>query len=524
MKLLLFVVFCVLGCLAIPRHASVYYNQGVWSINEGKDDNAVAWCRFSPSMNETGWDVIEVVSNSSYSDNLQAYGSGFLEAGLTTTSIWNSWLSYGPGLNISTDVHEFIMNTDNWVRTQAKISTEDYWQQVSLVLNQFDGMVDGYNQYCLPSQRLTYFQYLLYNLNFEIGDIFTAVGAQTGKDIPLPAQYNMKSHCSSLVKPTTDGQTLFAAHDTWSGYSSMLRTYKHYTFPFAQQATQSISVSFSSYPGNLYSGDDFYITSSNLVVMETTNEVMNRTLYKLYATTETVPYWIRITVANRMASSGEEWSAIFAQYNSGTYNNQWIIVDNKVFTPGVPIQKGTLWICEQIPGYVVSADKSDTLVSQGYWASYNIPYFPLIYNMSGYPAFYQKFGNEFSHNECARAKIFRRDQHNVVDMPTMKTIMRYNEYQLDTLSLQDACRGISARCDLNVPWIQNSLNGFAAFGAIDAKITNNVLATQRTAQAVSGPSWDSQPVFAWTKMWADVPSFGQPRVFDFQFQNMKPSM
>jgi hypothetical protein len=54
----------------------------------------------------------------------------------------------------------------------------------------------------------------------------------------------------------------------------------------------------------------------------------------------------------------------------------------------------------------------------------------------------------------------------------MKRIMRYNDYQNDELSLQDACRGISARCDLNVPWnSENSLNGFVPFGGIDAKVT-----------------------------------------------------
>ncbi len=32
------------------------------------------------------------------------------------------------------------------------------------------------------------------------------------------------------------------------------------------------------------------------------------------------------------------------------YNNQWMVVDYKLFTPNQPIQDNTLWILEQIPG------------------------------------------------------------------------------------------------------------------------------------------------------------------------------
>ena len=47
-----------------------------------------------------------------------------------------------------------------------------------------------------------------------------------------------------------------------------------------------------------------------------------------------VPEWIRIIVSNRLASSGQEWIDKFFIYNDGTYNNQWMIVDFKQFTPG----------------------------------------------------------------------------------------------------------------------------------------------------------------------------------------------
>jgi len=241
-----------------------------------------------------------------------------------------------------------------------------------------------------------------------------------------------------------------------------------------------------------------------------------------YISEKTVPEWIRIVLANRMASSGAEWVSVFGMYNSGTYNNQWQVVDYKMFTPGSPIQPGTLWIAEQIPGFLVSADKSDVLKIQGFWPSYNIPYFPKVYNMSGYLPYYQKYGNSYSYSECARAQIFRRDVPKVETMDDMRKIMRYNEYQTDPLSLKDACRSISARCDLNTPWAANTLNDYTAFGAIDSKITNHEMVPKLENIAVSGPTWDSQPPFAWTQQWAGVPHWGQATIFTFDFVPMSP--
>jgi len=313
-----------------------------------------------------------------------------------------------------------------------------------------------------------------------------------------------------------------AGHVTWSGYSSMLRLYKHYTFNFNAPSTVSSTVSFSSFPGTIPSGDDFFITSSNLVVLETTNSVFNLSLYKM-TTIETVPYWIRVVVANRMSNNGSQWANIFGLFNSGTYNNQWIVVDMKLYNAGKPLQPGTLTIAEQIPGYLISSDETNYLIETGYWSSYNIPFFDEVYDLSGYNAMYEKYGNAFSWSECARAKIFRRDQGNVTNFDDFKKQLRYNDYQNDPLSLQDACRGISARCDLNTPWTENTLNGFSAFGAIDGKMTDSDKSKRMESKAISGPTWDSQPPFAWTEQWKYVPHYGQPKLFAFEFETMKPT-
>jgi len=323
------------------------------------------------------------------------------------------------------------------------------------------------------------------------------------------------------VRLSDNGQELHASHVTWDTFNSMLRIYKHYDFPFSSAPVTGVS--FSSYPGCLPSGDDFYITTSNLVIMETTNEIFNRSLYTNYTTSHTVPYWIRVLVANRVALNGQTWADTFAMYNSGTYNNQWQVVDYKQFTPGATPANGTLWILEQVPGFVVAQDQTDYLISNGYWGSYNIPYYPFIYNVSGYFPYYEEFGNSFSWSECARAQIFRRDVGGVQTIDDMKHIMRYNQYQTDPLSLQDACKGISARCDLNPPWVNRSLNVYDAFGATDAKITTNTMVPSRVAVVVAGPTWDAQPPFAWTKQWTPtnvVP--GQPTVFAFDWISTVP--
>lgn len=61
----------------------------------------------------------------------------------------------------------------------------------------------------------------------------------------------------------------------------------------------------------------------------------------------------------------------------------------------------------------------------GYWPSYNVPFYEEVYNMSGYPD-KAKLSTDFTYQLAPRAKIFRRDEGKVVDMESLKNIMRYN--------------------------------------------------------------------------------------------------
>jgi hypothetical protein len=60
-------------------------------------------------------------------------------------------------------------------------------------------------------------------------------------------------------------------------------------------------------------------------------------------------------VANRLAANGRQWTELFSQYNSGTYNNQWMITDYNLYHKGMSkLAPDTIWIAEQTPGMVKS--------------------------------------------------------------------------------------------------------------------------------------------------------------------------
>lgn len=59
-------------------------------------------------------------------------------------------------------------------------------------------------------------------------------------------------------------------------------------------------------------------------------------------------YYIILIINN--LRTAKEWINIFKRYNSGTYNNQWTVVDYKLFQPGKELPtNGLIWILEQLP-------------------------------------------------------------------------------------------------------------------------------------------------------------------------------
>jgi hypothetical protein len=82
------------------------------------------------------------------------------------------------------------------------------------------------------------------------------------------------------------------------------------------------------------------------------------------------------------------------------------------------------------------------------------------------PALAAKHGVQFTYSMAARGQIFRRDAGGVVDLSSLRAIMRSNDYKNDPVSHGNPMRAICSRNDLNP--------GGVPEGCYDTKVTVSV--------------------------------------------------
>uniref|UniRef100_A0A0K0CWA5 Phospholipase B-like n=1 Tax=Angiostrongylus cantonensis TaxID=6313 RepID=A0A0K0CWA5_ANGCA len=381
------------------------------------------------------------------------------------------------------DLNDYLMQNYLWMQQNiASYPSNRYWIQVNMTLNQLLGMIDGYEGTLGRSwavEELVAHPLYLIQLAGDIED--------------LAAKFGRPETPAFQLLP--DFSDIYFSHVTWASYSSMLRMQKRYTFATNDPGH---SYSFSGYPGSISSVDDFVLTASRLAILETTISNYNERLYK-YVTPASVLCWVRAQVAHRTSSSGLQWAKVFSRFNSGTYNNQWNVLDYKMFKRNRRDHPshGLLHVLEQLPNHTAHADMTHALFRNTYWPSYNSPY-----------------------DKTPRALIFQRDHGSVVDMDSMIRLMRSNNYTKDPLSKCEcdppysAENAISCRSDLNPP---NGTYPFPALGhrdhgATDMKVTNSQLIESLSFTAIAGPTHDPTPVFDWSAstLAHSVPHNGQP--------------
>ena len=254
-----------------------------------------------------------------------------------------------------------------------------------------------------------------------------------------------------MFKLKNDLSDIYFGHNTWDSVTITIRMIKEYNFNFNNRWVRSKNIIFSSYPATLSSMDDFYINSHGLISIETTNALYNDSLYK-FVNPNSLFAQERAMICNRISNSSKEWAENYIKYNSGTYNNQYMILDkNKINLVNKSIEQDAFYIVETFPGIGKVNNVTDVL-KFGYWSSYNIPYDHELYNISGIKDLISKNSSKIStldYDINARAKIFRRDHHTSDSLEGFKKLLRYNNYKNDPYSEGNPALSISSRADLN---------------------------------------------------------------------------
>ena len=531
---------------------NIYYihSSNEFIYKEGPyDPNSVVYASYEPTYEETGWDylTIETYNGSDYRylDEIKSYAMGYIEGILTYKRIYYSYINlnhykyYKNDSKMYNNTYEFFRENLNFMKYNSlKYKDNDsYWNEVYNLYKQMIGLYEGYNLMANDEEKidLISFQNII-----SLGDIDEI---EYWKNISNRPNYKnmtleqikkytlLHNHCTSLIKILPDFSDIFFGHNTWTGYNKLIRIFKEYKFvPNPNNDFPGKIILMSSYPGAINSQDDFYITSADLYITETTNNVFNETLFD-FLNPNTLMCWIRTMVANRLSNSGKEWVNTFKKYNSGTYNNQFQILDmKKIDLNNQKVEDSdVLWIIEQLPNYTEEHDVTQIL-KYGYWPSYNVPYSKYIFEYSGYKEYIEKFPelfNIYDYNNCGRAKIIRRDNYKIKDIESFQTFLRYNDFKNDNFSDGDACNSIACRSDLYED------KNIECFGATDAKFTSlKNFKENGFIYIISGPTNDQQKIFDWNDTFCNKNEslkekwayYGQINKYNFDWQIYKSKL
>ncbi|CAL1534213.1 unnamed protein product [Lymnaea stagnalis] len=496
-------------------------------------NKATAVGTFNDAILSTGWGILDISAGNvpvkGQTDADIMFAAGFVEGVLTAEqmeyqfiNLFDTFFPTPVDENLLKELDQWFIKQRHWADNMIKSYPDNpFWRHASYIFAQLDGLLAGYKSTLSKSNvTLDLFALNFLNANGDLFDLLKVLKPSSIQDWRRFSQQEARNyfystgHCSVLIKLLPGFENLFMSHSSWFVYAATNRIYKHYNLNVSDSATASRKISFSSYPGYLESLDDFYHLGSGMAMLQTTNNIFNSSLYE-YVSPQSLLAWQRVRIANMMARSGKEWTDVVAKYNSGTYNNQYMVIDLKLIKLGQPLPDNTIWVAEQIPGLVVAEDLTPILRA-GYFPSYNIPFFEEIFNKSGYPEYVKVHGTEFSYQLAPRAKIFRRDQSKVKDMKSMKAVMRSNDYKNDTYSGGSAWGAICARGDLvdEAP---------SASGCYDTKVSDFKMALKFQADIINGPTVDSGlSPFSWTGDFASLSHVGLPQTYNFTFIQTKP--
>ncbi|KAK7254043.1 phospholipase B domain containing protein [Aureococcus anophagefferens] len=546
------------GAQTPPRWGATRGAGGGWRVApaSGGGDRHAATASFSPAAaHASGFGELRVRSlrgAGNFSEGDRAFAAGMLEGYLTAQKIVETGKNLACEVrcdgSVPPGVRGFLAAQEEWI--EERLSTADdgdrLWRFVRLLRRQYEGVLFGVEMAGVePLVDPAWAVSLINNLG-DLFDIKPYVHDGEREDFAAAppdeasAKLQREGRCTSLFTVADDLSEIYFAHSSWFHYSNMNRVFKHYDLEWYDF---SRTYSFSSYPGMLSSLDDFYLVQdTELVIIQTTNGIYNASVYD--ATTPfSLPAWARIRAANVLATDGADWAAYYGAHNSGTYNNQYQVLDLKRFAPGMALERGALTIVEQMPGLVAAVDATAEL-ERGYFPSYNVPYVAEIYDRSGYASLDARRGHAagYEYQQAPRAKILRRDHRSALSLDGMMALMRSNGYGSGDEFALDPWMAVCSRGDLN--------RGKASLaGCYDSKVSSaSLFRAGLGAYVVNGPTNAGQPTFKWSditvvsdlsnasgspnseafngaglRLDLSASHLGQPDTFDFAYEKLAPA-
>ncbi|XP_013186924.1 putative phospholipase B-like lamina ancestor [Amyelois transitella] len=544
--------------------ATVFYNEKTgYSIEFWGQSNelsqiqrGVARAYFRMDIDTTGWSLLEVETEGSYPDEIQAYAAGIVEGALTWSLIHkhleNTIRAKCEGTPLEKQCNKLKdtldKSVDKWKSYAAdRSSTDPLWHQISLYYTQINGIFTGWkhgversmNEYDTDISDLYWL-----NSMAEVTEIQRILNI-TLEDSYIQAVPDLSTAFVRIANETSANgiptKKLFLAQNKAGSYSSMTRILKRYklNYHLTSKDTSIIPgkmVDFSGYPGSITSQDEFYLIRGEdhrLAVTGTPLRNFNDKLWKEVNITEQIPASPRIFAANHLAVNASSWGRVLASSNSGTAAKQWLVLDYSKFTSQHDVTpphrqlnlhyehiaqleseingvkhfvsyrnnsrgKGLLYLIEQIPGLTHSADISDVLLDQHYWASYGLPFFKDVATAVHITWMEEKFGNIFSSTDSPRALMFKRGYKNATSLDSIIKLMRQNNVTAINRASNGTsdCSGLVCLVEEEGYWSMLGVRGDIvqhnreAYGIIDTKVVyGEINETSVNFAAVAGPPY-----------------------------------
>ena len=484
------------------------------------ENNLIAKGKYEKTRYKTGWDLFESKTYNNANPIIQLYSIGIIEGILSQEEIkdyMNNFRYALGGNEKAIQLKQWFKDADENIKRKINNINSEKDNKFDLkslsylacLHAQINGLYKGYN---LKSEEDDVDIYELYLLNSEgnyddtlvymgINQIEYNDNVNFENDENLMKYYNTtkfeeiwrkltrKSHCSAIVKLINENneKNILFGHNTWTGFYELLRTYKSIDYAFEGDnqilGLKPIKMKYSSYPGILFSGDEYYTIENNLAITQTSlSTIFPERLVNGLNKKEYIPEFMRIMTINFLSRTGKEWVKNFEKLYNGNhiYFASWIIVDfNKINS-----NNNLIFIAEEVSENVMTMDYTKEFLKKGYYGSYNLPFFKEHTVQTGISYFNLNLDDK-KYNP--RGYLVKSLINEVNDIQSFQDLLTYNKYKMNDSKVEDD------------PSVDDPYNGIASrseeYGTIDFKIIDKNLINNGNIYAYSGPIYGDNPNF-----------------------------